>query len=126
MANEVAISASLTVRNGLYNDSFSANNVNADQTAALSISAVLDVATTVETISFGEVAAASYSGWRNLSTATAGTAYIAIGSYDGTNMHELVSLRRGGAALMPLVPSVTIAAKAYGEVGKLQYIVLSE
>jgi hypothetical protein len=64
--------------------------------------------------------------FRNLSTATAGTAYIALGAYVGTNLHEFVSLRRGMPAVLPLTSNVTVAAKAYGQATKLRYIILAE
>jgi hypothetical protein len=72
------------------------------------------------------VTTAGYAVFRNLSTATAGTAYIALGAYVGTNLHEFVSLRRGMPALLPLKSDVTVAAKAYGEPVRMQFIVLSE
>ena len=77
-------------------------------------------------ISLGEVTTAGYAAFRNLSTATAGTAYIALGAYVGTNLHEFVQLRRGQPAVFPLTGNVTVGAKAYGSALPLRYIVFAE
>lgn len=126
MANEVSVSLSLNVRNGNYSDSWSGGNIQADQNVQLSAGGVVQVGTAVATISLGEVTTAAYSGFRNLSTATSGTAYIALGVYDGTNLQEFVHLRRGLAAILPLRSDVTLGAKAYGQAENMHFIVLSE
>ena len=125
MANEISVNLTLAVRNGNYDDSMSASG-RFDQGTNLAAAAVIDVGTNVETITLGEVTTAGYAAFRNLSTATSGTAYIALGAYVGTNLHELVHLRRGQPGLFPLAGSVTVGAKAYGATTKLRYIVLSE
>lgn len=125
MANEINVGLSLNVNNGNYSDSFSASG-RFDQTTQLAAAGVVEVGTAVETISLGEVTTAGYAAFRNLSTATAGTAYIAIGAYDGTNLHEFVHLRRGQPAVLPLDNNVVVGAKAYGSATKMRYIVLSE
>lgn len=125
MANEINVGLSLNVNNGNYSDSFSASG-RFDQTTQLAAAGVVEVGTAVETISLGEVTTAGYAAFRNLSTATAGTAYIALGAYDGTNLHEFVHLRRGQPAVLPLDNNVVVGAKAYGSATKMRYIVLSE
>ena len=125
MANEINVNLTLSVRNGNYDDSLSASG-RFDQTTLLSSSGVIEVSTNVQTVSLGEVSTAGYAAFRNLSTATAGTAYIALGAYVGTNLHEFVHLRRGQPGLLPLAGNVTIGAKAYGSASKLRYIVLAE
>lgn len=126
MANEITVSLSLNVNNGNYNDNFLASGLRYDQTTLAADAAVIEVGTAVETISLGDVTTAGFAAFRNLSTATAGTAYIALGKYDGTNLHEFVQLRRGQPAVLPLISNVTVGAKAYGAATKLRYIVLSE
>jgi hypothetical protein len=126
MAKEISISCSLNVNNGLYSESFSSGSPQFDQATQLSVGGVLEIGTATETITLGEVTTAGYAVFRNLSTATAGTAYIALGAYVGTNLHEFVSLRRGMPAVLPLTANVTVAAKAYGQATKLRYIILSE
>lgn len=125
MANEINVGLSLNVNNGNYSDSFSVS-ARFDQTAQLAAAGVVEIGTAVETISLGEVTTAGYAAFRNLSTATAGTAYIALGAYVGTNLHEFVHLRRGQPAVLPLDADVVVGAKAYGAATKLRYIVLSE
>ena len=126
MAKEITVQCSLNVNNGFYSDSFASGSPQFDQTTQLSAGGVLQIGTATETLSLGEVTTAGYAVFRNLSTATAGTAYIALGAYVGTNLHEFVSLRRGMPALLPLKSDVTVAAKAYGEPVRMQFIVLSE
>lgn len=126
MAREITVSCSLNVNNGNYSESFASGSPQFDQATQLAAAGIVEVGTAVETISLGEVASAGFAVFRNLSTATAGTAYIALGHYDGTNLHEFVSLRRGQPALMPLRSNVTVGVKAYGQANRLRYIILSE
>lgn len=126
MANEITVSMSLSVKNGLHDESFSVGSTRFNQTAQGAESGVVEIGTTVETIALGDIATAGFAGFRNLSTATAGTAYVALGAYDGTNLHEFVALRRGQPAMLPLISGVTLGAKAYGTATKVKYIVLAE
>ena len=126
MAKEITVNCSLSVNNGNYSESFSSGSPQFDQTTQLGTAGIVEVGTAVETISLGEVTTAGYAVFRNLSTATAGTAYIALGAYVGGNLHEFVSLRRGQPALLPLSAGVTVAARAYGQATKLRYIILAE
>lgn len=126
MANEVTVSVSLSVANGNHNETFSASGVKADQAAQGAAGGVVAIGTAIETLSLGDVTAAGFSGFRNMSTATSGTAYIALGKYDGTTLHEFCQLKRGDAVVVRLVPTITLGAKAYGAAEKLRYLVLQE
>lgn len=126
MANEVNVALSLRVKNGNADESFSVSGAQFDQGTQGSVGGIVQIGTSTETIALGDVSSAGYAAFRNLSTATAGTAYIAIGSYDGTNIQELVALRRGQPALLPLRANVTVAAKAYGTALPLRYVIFSE
>lgn len=126
MANEINVSMSLRVKNGNADEAFAVSGVQSDQSTQGSAGGIIAIGTSVETISLGEVTTAGYAAFRNLSTATAGTAYIALGAYVGTNLHEFVQLRRGQPAVLPLKSSVTIGAKAYGSELPLRYVVFSE
>lgn len=126
MANEVNVALSLRVQNGNADESFSASGLRFNQSAQGSAGGIIEIGTAVETITLGDVTSAGYAAFRNLSTATAGTAYIALGAYVGTNLHEFVSLRRGQPAVLPLPSTVTIGAKSYGSATKLKYVVFSE
>lgn len=126
MANELTISLSLSVSNGNHNETFSASGLKADQATQGSAGGIVEIGTAVETLTLGDVTSAGFAGFRNMSTATSGTAYIALGRYDGTNLQEFCQLKRGDAAVMRLVPTITLGAKAYGTATKIRYMVLAE
>jgi hypothetical protein len=126
MANEVSVAVSLRVRNGNADEFFAVSGAQFNQATQGSVGGIVQIGTNVETLSLGDVTTAGYAAFRNLSTATAGTAYIALGAYDGTNLHEFVSMRRGQPALVPLRSNVTVAAKSYGQATQLRYIIFSE
>lgn len=126
MAKEITVACQMSVNNGLNNESFASGSFQVDQTTQLSASGIVQIGTATQTISLGEVATAGYAVFRNLSTATAGTSYVALGAYVGTNLHELIALRRGQPAMLPLRSGAAIAAKAYGDTTKLRYIILAE
>lgn len=126
MANELTISLSLSIANGNHNETFSASGLKVDQAAQGAAGGIVEIGTAVETLTLGDVTAAGYAGFRNMSTATSGTAYVALGRYDGTNLQEFCQLKRGDAAVMRLVPTITLGAKAYGTATKIRYMVLAE
>jgi hypothetical protein len=125
VANEISVNVKLSVNNGIFSDDLSASG-RFDQSTQASAAGVLLIGTAVQTLTVGDVASIGFVALRNLSTATAGTSYVAIGSYDGSNMTDFVALRRGQPALMPLKSDVVIGARAVGNSARLQYIVLSE
>lgn len=126
MANEISVTAGLRVKNGLSDESFLSSGVQVDQSTQGSVGGILSIGTATETITLGDVVTAGYAAFRNLSTATAGTAYIAIGHYDGTNLQEVMHLRRGQPAVAPLAKTITLAAKSYGTALPLRYVVFAE
>lgn len=126
MANEINVSLTLRVANGNAVESFAANGLQFDQTIQGSAGGIIEVGTSTETISLGDVITNGYAAFRNLSTATSGTAYIALGAYVGTNLHEFVHLRRGQPGVVPLAGALTVGAKSYGSATKLRYIVFAE
>lgn len=126
MANEISVNLALSVRNGLHEESFTLGSGRFDQTEQGSAGGVIEVGTAAQTITLGDVTTAGWSAFRNLSTATSGTAYIALGAYDGTNVEEFMALGRGDGAVLPLSGSVVIGAKAYGNAVPLRYIVFSK
>jgi thiamine monophosphate synthase len=126
MANEVTLSLNVAVANGNHNETFSASGLRFNQAAQGVHAQIVSVTTNAATLSKGAISSAGYAGFRNLSTATSGTAYVAIGSYDGTNIQEFCKLGRGAAAVVPLVPTITLAAKGYGTTGKIRYVVFEE
>ena len=126
MANELTVSLSLSVANGNHRETFSVSGLKVDQAAQGSAGGIVAIGTAVETLTLGDVTSAGYSGFRNMSTATSGTAYVALGRYDGTNLHEFCQLKRGDAAVLRLTPTINLGAKAYGDATNIRYMVLSE
>jgi hypothetical protein len=131
MADEISVSVSMSLQNGNLYESYSSSGTY-DQTSAVSSGGVVKIGTSTETVSLGDVETAGYAAFRSLSTATAGTAYVAIGHYDGTNLHEFAQLQRGDViGPVRLAPSITLGMIAYtatdytSDIG-VQYLVLGE
>lgn len=131
MANEISASVSLSVRNGNLQDSFSSSK-RLDQANARSVGGVFTAAGSVVTVSLGQLATAGYAAFRSLEAQTAGTHYVAVGHYDGTNLHELFRLKPSDiAGPMRLAKGITVGAKAYTSSSytsaqAVQYLVLEE
>jgi hypothetical protein len=126
MANELSVSISLSVRSGNYRESV-VESGRFDQSEQLASAGVVAIGSNaVQTISLGDVTTAGYAAFRNLSTATSGTSYIALGAYDGTTLHEFVRLGRGQPAVLPLIGNVTVGAQSYGTPASLRYTILAE
>ena len=128
MANEIAVSLSLRADKGNFSEQANFANIRIDQAAIGGAAGVVTVSTSAaQTIAFGDVTTAGYVAVRNLSTATSGTAYISIGSLSGTNLTEVVRLRRGNPAVFPIKPDITMGAQANAAAPvQLQYVILSE
>jgi len=131
MANEIRLSCAMSLQNGNLSESFSSSG-RYDQSSAVSAGGVVKVGTSVETISLGDVQTAGFAAFRSLSTATAGTAYVAIGSYDGTNLHAFAQLQKNDiSGPVRIAPGITIGAVAYTATGYtsdigVQYLILGE
>jgi len=131
MADEIRVSFSMSVQNGNLAETFSGGG-SFDQTSAVSIGGVVEVGTSTETISLGNVSTAGFATFRSLSTATAGTAYVAIGHYDGTNLQEFAQLQNNDViGPVRLAPGITLGMATYtatdqtSDIG-VQYLVLGE
>lgn len=131
MADEISISFSMTLQNGNLSELFSGGG-SYDQASAVSAGGVVQVGTATQTISLGDVATAGFAAFRSLSTATAGTAYVAIGHYDGTTLQEFAQLQNNDViGPVRLAPSITLGMAAYTATGQtadigVQYLVLGE
>ena len=131
MADEVRISFSMAVQNGNLAEAFSGGG-SFDQTSAVSAGGVVQIGTSTHTVSLGDVQTAGFAAFRSLSTATAGTAYVAIGHYDGTALHEFAQLQNNDViGPVRLAPSITLGMVAYTATGQtndigVQYLVLGE
>lgn len=126
MANEISVSLSLRVDNGNHSEAFQSSGKKFDQTVQGAVGGIVSIGTATETLSLGDVITAGYAAFQNLSTATAGTAYIAIGPMSGTNLMEFGALRRGQPSVIPLTGTVTVGAKAYGSALPMRYVIFSE
>jgi hypothetical protein len=128
MANEIQVSVSLRADKGNFSEQANFANIRIDQNAIGAAAGVVTVSTSAaQAIAFGDVTTAGYAAVRNLSTATSGTAYISIGSLAGTNLTEVVRLRRGNPAVFPIKPDLVLGAQANAAAPvQLQYVILSE
>lgn len=131
MANEISLSSSLSVRNGNLQDSFNASK-RVDQANARSAGGVFTVDAVVTTVSLGELQTAGYAAFRSLEAQTAGTHYVAIGVYDGTNVQEFARLKPNDiAGPIRLSQTLTLGAVAYTSSSytsaqAIQYLVLED
>lgn len=131
MANEISLSSSMSVRNGNLEDNFTVSK-RADQANARSVGGVVTISTAVTTLSLGAVQTAGYASFRSIEAQTAGTHYVAIGAYVGTNLHEFARLGRndvGGP--IRLARNITLGARAYTSSSftaaqSVQFLVLEE
>lgn len=105
MANEIRFTAGLTCTNG--NFSFSRTwSASADQaTAGGANPGTISVSTTEATVNFGSVSAPRWAIFRNI-----GTNPVNIGA--GTALVSFMQLKASEAAVVPLVPSVTVRVQA--------------
>lgn len=131
MADEIQVFFGLQLLNGNLQESFNGNGTY-DQANAVSAGGVVVVGTTAETVSLDNVAIPGFAAFRSLSTATSGTAYVAIGHFDGTNLHEFAQLKANDVTgPVRLAPSITLGMVAYtatdytNDIG-VQYLVLGE
>jgi hypothetical protein len=125
MADEISVSLNLAVNNSNHVESFAASG-KVTQAASGGFSQVLTVATATQTLSLGAVTTAGFAAFRNLNTATSGTAYVTLGAYDGTTLQEFAKLGRGEAAVVRLMPTITLGAKSYGSAQRIRYICLQD
>jgi hypothetical protein len=106
MANEIHLSAQLSVQNGTLNASQDAPTV-ADQTTPGVIQIVQNIGTSEETVAFTGLTAARAALFKNLGP----TNYVDIGP-DSTGMVGLIRLKAGESCVLTLKPAVTVKAQA--------------
>ena len=108
MANEVAVSISLTVNNG--NMSFTKrDNYNADQSAAGGPSnGVQEIGTSHELVSITDITNKGFTYFGNLDS----TNYVEIGVDVSATFYPIAKLSPGESAIMRLSPSVAVYAQA--------------
>lgn len=116
MANEVAVSVSLTVNNG--NMSFvKRDSYNADQSAAGGPSnGVQEIGTSHELVGITDITNKGFCYFGNLDT----TNYVEIGVDVAATFYPLIKLSAGESATLRLSPSVAVYAQANTAAVKLE------
>ncbi|RPI76136.1 MAG: hypothetical protein EHM42_10765 [Planctomycetaceae bacterium] len=119
MADEIKVRVKTTLANGYLADLFDPGEVSITQTTGLKHCPVVDIGTSEEDISFGDISAANigYCAMRNLDT----TNYVDIGPKSGGAMVGMLRLKPGEPQSMRLVPGVTLRAVANTAACKVQF-----
>jgi len=97
------------VQKGALSQQFAASGITADIATAGILAVTLNLGTAVTQISTATMGSLGLCFARSLATETTHT--VSFGRFDGTNLHETVSLRAGEAAILRLA-SGNYAAKA--------------
>jgi hypothetical protein len=97
------------VQKGALSQQFAASGITADIATAGMLAVTLNLGTAVTQISTATMGSLGLCFARSLATETTHT--VSFGRFDGTNLHETVSLRAGEAAILRLA-SGNYAAKA--------------
>jgi len=106
MANEIAVTAKITVTNGLAKDTFNPGSQTYDQTAQGGPTpGVISVGTSEESVAFGELSTVGWLVMRNLDPTNYVQWGFATTAYGGR-------LEAGETALFRLEPSTTVYLKA--------------
>ena len=118
MADEITISASLKVSNGLLTSPRSVTRLQADQATQMSREGVQSIGTTYEAIDLGDVATAGYVYIRNIDT----TNYVEIGTEVSAAFAPAIKLLAGEAALFRA--GAVLYAKADTAAVKIDVLIL--
>ena len=117
MADEITVVAELSLENGNIEHDFRPDAVLVDQAAGKFIDEILDIGTSEETISFGDIATKGYCVIQNLDS----TNYVTYGP-DSTGMVTFGRLNAGDIALFRIDNSVTLKAQANTASCKVRFI----
>jgi hypothetical protein len=110
VADEIKLRVKLSLLNGNLAELFDPGEISITQTTGRAHCPVINVGTTEEVLSLGDITAGSegYVAFRNLDT----TNYVQIGVESAGAMVASIRLAAGGIALFPMEPSKTWRAKA--------------
>jgi hypothetical protein len=108
MADEVTLTAKLSVSNGNYADSAAQNRNTVDQANIGGIHGVQNIGTTYEAIALGEVSTEGYAFFRNLDT----TNFVQLGIDGGASLTPFIRLNAGETALFRIDAGATLYALA--------------
>lgn len=118
MADEIKLRIKLSCENGYLKELFDPGEISITQTTANAHCPVIDVGTSEEVISFGDISSANVGlvAFRNLDT----TNYVRLGPTSGGAMVPMIRILAGETEVFRLEPSVTLRAQANGAAVKLQ------
>ena len=117
MADEISLVVDLSLENGNIEHDFRPDNLLVDQATARFKDDVLDIGTSEETISFGDIATKGYAVFQNLDS----TNYIQIGP-DSTGIVNFIRLNAGQIAVLPIDNGATVKAIANTATCKMRFI----
>lgn len=117
MADEITLIVDLDLVNGVVEHDFSPNSISIDQASARFIDTVLDIGTSAETISFGDIATKGVVILQNLDS----TNYVTYGP-DSTGQVTLGRLNAGEIAVFRIDDSATLKATADTAICKVRFI----
>ena len=100
------------VQKGALSQQFAASGITADIATAGMLAVTLNLGTAVTQISTATLGSLGLCFARSLATETTHT--VSFGRFDGTNLHETVSLRAGEAAILRLAAGNYAATAAVG------------
>lgn len=106
---DIVYSVNAQVSKGSLSQSFQASGVTADIATTGMLSVTLNLGTSVTQVSTASIGSVGMCFARSLATETTHT--VSFGRFDGTNLHETISLRAGEAAVFRLAAG-DYAAKA--------------
>jgi len=119
MANEITTSFSLALIKGAHVERIEVQQVRFDQVAVGGHKPVVDVGTSEEVLSFGDVATPQLWFVQNLDSEN----FVTLGPETGGAMVPLVRLQPGKYAFVPLAPGVVLRAQADTAAVKLLMLV---
>ena len=117
MADEITLVVDLDLVNGNVEHDFSPSSISIDQATARFVDTVLDIGTSEETISFGDISAKGMVVLQNLDS----TNYINYGP-DSTGMVTLGRLNAGEVAAFRIDNAATLIAQANTATCKMRMI----
>ena len=117
MADEITLIVDLDLVNGVVEHDFSPNRISIDQSTARFVDTVLDIGTSAETISFGDIATKGVVILQNLDS----TNYVTYGP-DSTGQVTLGRLNAGEIAVFRIDDSATLKATANTATCKVRFI----
>lgn len=122
MANEIKVTLRVDARNGNYRDEFNPGVIQIDQSTAFGSKVGVEVGTSEEDLSLGDVATPGVIAIRNLDA----TNYITFGPKSGGAMVALGKIEPGEVVLVRLASGVTLRWQANTAACKAQVLILAD